>query len=449
MVVQSSGGQSGVQIVESIPIEVEQLPVAALKPYELNARTHSAGNVRKLAKSLKASSYFSPILIDENNVIVAGHGRWLAAQLLGMTHVPVIRKGDLSEAQKRALRLADNKIQGVWNPVLLAEELNFLIAEDFDLSLTGFDTIEVDKLCTPSIDGEELDEPLPEPPASPVTRPGDEWALGRHKIICGNSLERSVYDRLLWGKKADAAFVDVPFNVPIAGHVSGNGRVQHDEFQFASGEMSRSEFRAFLITSLTHLRDNSRDGALLYICSDWRMIAILITAGEELGLKLLNIIVWVKPNPALGSMYRSQYELVAVFKHGTARHTNNIMLGRMGRNRSNVWQHDGASGFSKSREQILKFHPTTKPLQLVIDAIRDATQPGDLIIDSFGGSGTTLLAAELSGRRASLIEIEPKYVDVTLRRFQARTGVEPLLVPGMTPFSIVKQQRAAMEGADS
>jgi DNA modification methylase len=238
---------------------------------------------------------------------------------------------------------------------------------------------------------------------------------------------------------------DVPYNVPIAGHVSGLGRKTHDEFAMASGEMSAEQFAEFLRATLGAARDSSRDGSLHYVFIDWRSVAELITLGRELFTEFKNLICWAKPNAAMGSLYRSQHELIAVFKHGRARHVNNVQLGRLGRYRSNVWQYPGASGFSKSRVRDLEDHPTVKPVQLVADAIHDATMPGDLVLDPFGGAGTTLIAAEQVGRRAALIEIEPKYVDVTLRRFYEQSAVEPKLLPDRTTFADVRQQRLGGE----
>jgi DNA modification methylase len=287
----------------------------------------------------------------------------------------------------------------------------------------------------------DLDGPLADPPAVPVSQGGDVWALGDHLVAVGDARDAAVYRTLLASRLADLVMTDPPYNVPISGHVSGNGRVTHAEFQMASGEMSKGEFETFLTNVLSLARNVSRGGSLHYIFADWRMISLLIEVGEELFSRLMNIAVWIKPNAGMGSLYRSQHEMIAIFKHGDAPHVNNIQLGRMGRYRSNVWQYPGASGFSKSRKEDLEDHPTVKPVALIADAIRDASKPGDLILDPFGGAGTTLIAAEVTKRRAALIEIEPRFVDVTCRRFHDHTGIEPVLLPERAPFSVVRSQR--------
>lgn len=427
----------------SAAIHFENVPLTSLRPYGRNARHHSRKQVKAIAASVREFGFTNPILVDEGGEIIAGHGRLEAAQHLGLAIVPVIRISGLSEVQKKALRLADNKLalDSVWNLELLSTELADLVTTDFDLKLTGFETIEVDKLTTPSLGLRELDDPLPEPPAVPVSRAGDVWALGDHVLAVGDARDPSVYRKILGSKPADMVITDPPYNVPIDGHVSGNGRIKHSEFQMASGEMSTPEFGSFLTATLSLARDVSRDGSLHYVFADWRMVGLLTAIGEELFSTLMNIAVWAKPNGGMGSFYRSQHEMVAIFKHGTAPHVNNIQLGRMGRHRSNIWQYPGASGFSKTRKQDLSDHPAVKPVALVADAIRDATKPGDLVLDPFGGSGTTLIAAEVTRRHAALIEIEPKYADVTLRRFQEQTGVEPVLLPDRIPLSVVRTER--------
>ena len=428
-------------------IHFETVSLTSLRPYARNARHHSRKQVKALAASMREFGFTNPILVDETDEIIAGHGRFEAALSCGLATVPVIRVSGLSEVQKRALRLADNKLalDSVWNLDLLSAELSDLATTDFDLTLTGFEAIEVDKLTTPSLGLRELDGPLPEPPADPVSRSGDIWALGDHSIVVGDARDGALYRNLLGIKLADMVITDPPYNVPVDGHVSGKGRFRHDEFQMASGEMSTPEFRSFLTTSLSLAREASREGALHYVFADWRMIGMLVGIGEELFAHLMNIAVWAKPNGGMGSFYRSQHELVAIFKHGSAPHVNNIQLGRMGRHRSNVWQYPGASGFSRSRKRDLSDHPTVKPLALVADAVRDATKPGDLVLDPFGGSGTTLIAAELTKRRAALIEIEPKFVDVTCRRFHEQTGIEPVLLPDRIPLSVVCAERCAKQ----
>jgi len=428
-------------------IDFQIMSLKDFAPYERNARVHSRRQIGKIAASISEYGFTNPILVDEHNEIIAGHGRREAAALLGLEKIPAIRVCGLSQIQKKALRLADNKLalDAQWSVEMLAFELDDLTGTDFDVTLSGFDTIEVDKILTPSLDEKALDKALPPLPIEPVTRVGDLWQLGDHLLFIGDSRDPSAYRQLLGSQHVALVFTDPPYNVPIKGHVSGNGRTQHSEFQMASGEMLPSEFRAFLSTVLGHCYEWSRDGSLHYIFADWRMIGMLTSLGEDIYSKLMNVAAWIKPNGGMGSFYRSQHELVAVFKKGTVAHVNNVQLGRMGRYRSNVWQYPGASGFSKTRLKDLADHPTVKPVNLVADAIRDASNPGDLVLDPFGGAGTTLLAAEITKRRATLIEIEPRFADVCCRRFQEHTGLEPFLLPDRTPFSMVRTQRAVYQ----
>lgn len=429
-------------------LAIEIVAVDELRPYAGNARRHPRHQRRVLVRLMRQNGCVVPLLIDEDNEIIAGHARLEAAQHLGWSELPAIRLKGLTTAQKNALRIADNRVAelGEWDMSFLQRELQALVDGKFDMAMTGFETIDLDKIMTPPFDPALEDEAvLPPLPKTPVSRLGDLYGLAEHRLLCGDSREEQSYIRLLPGESVALVASDLPYNVRINGHVSGNGRVRHDEFAMASGEMSPEEFIAFLRLVFSNCRNHLRDGALLYAFMDWRGIADLVLLGRELFQRLMNICVWAKPNGALGSHYRSAHEMIAVFKYGTAPHINNIQFGRLGRNRTNVWQYDGASGFSKTRKADLEDHPTVKPLALMCDLIRDASSPGDLVLDPFGGAGTTLLAAQLCGRRAALIEIEPKFVDVTLRRFQERTGIEPVLLPEGTPLSVVTAERQKEE----
>lgn len=412
------------------PIAVTVMALAQVKPDPTNPKKHSKRQVQKLAAAYSEFGYISPLLVDEQATIIAGHGRWLAAEHLGLADVPVIVIRGLSKDQKKALRIADNKIgeEGSWDAALLATDLRDLIAADYEIELTGYDAIEVDQLLAPpAVAGSEED--IPVPPETPTSALGDLWQCGDHLVLCGDSREPASFERVLQGHLADLIFTDVPYNLRIPGMVSGMGGKTHADFAMASGEMTETKFLEFLMLVMGLARDHSRDGSLHYHCIDWRHIADMVTAGRQLFDSFLNICVWAKSNGGMGSFYRSQHEMVAVFKHGPAGHTNNVQLGRLGRNRSNLWQYPGASSFSATRKSDLNDHPTVKPVAMVEDAIRDSTIPGDLVLDPFGGSGTTLLAAQATQRRAALIEIDPGFVDVILRRFQNATGVEPILLP--------------------
>ncbi|RYH07070.1 DNA methyltransferase [Tropicimonas sp. IMCC6043] len=413
--------------------KVTQTRVADLKPYANNNRIHTAKNISKLKASVATFGFVTPILVDGDGVIIAGHGRYEAAKSLGLTTVPTVVADHLSPAEVRALRIADNKLAELsdWNPEALqiefAELMDLSLDGDLDFSLdiTGFEVPEIDIIIGGTSDGDEspletVEEPDPAKPA--VTRPGDLWILGDHRILCGNSLEEASYARVLDGGMAGMVFTDPPYNVPVNGHVrSGNGG-DHREFAMASGEMSDSEFRTFLATFLAETWEKMAEGAIAMVCMDWRHIEELIATGKSGGFELINLCVWNKTNGGMGSLYRSKHEMICIFKKPGAPHINNVELGKHGRNRTNVWDYAGVNSFGKAREADLADHPTVKPTALVADAIMDVSHRGSVVLDAFGGSGATLLAAEKTGRRARLIELDPAYVDVAIRRWHEMTG---------------------------
>ncbi len=385
----------------------------------------------------------SPILADEDLNIVAGHGRLEAVKKLGHKDVPVIRLNGLTDAEKKGLRIADNRISehGGWNVELLQTELQELVDAQFEIEAIGYESIDLDKVLTPVRDfGLEDEASVPPVPLRPLSRLGDLWGLGSSRVYCGDSRDAASFDQVLGGELAELVATDPPYNRPMRA-ISGNGKAKHKEFQAASGEMSDAEFIDFQRSVFTLVRSHMSEGALVYSFADWRMIADLVHVGRELFDQHLNVCIWVKSNGGMGSFYRSGHEMCAIFKKGKKRHVNNIQFGRLGRSRTNVWHYDGASSFSATRNQDLADHPTVKPIAMLADIIRDASTPGGLILDPFGGAGSTLLAAHLTERRAALIEIEPKFVDVTLRRFQERTGIEPNLLPEGKPLSAVREER--------
>ena len=408
--------------------------VSALKPYGRNPRTHSPRHIRQIADSIRAFGFTNPILIDEAGGVMAGHGRLEAAKLLGLHQVPTIRIGDLTAAQKRAYIIADNRLAELagWDEELLAIELQSLtdIDLDFDIEITGFETAQIDTLIAGLNDAGSQDDAdrLPEidEATPPITRPGDLWLLGRHRLLCADATQTDSYGRLLDGETAQMVFTDPPYNVPINGHVRGRGAVKHAEFPMAAGEMSEAEFTAFLETALGQMASHSTDGAIHFVFMDWRHLLELLTAGRTVYEELKNLCVWNKTNGGMGSLYRSKHELVAVFKCGCGRHINNIELGAHGRYRTNVWEYPGVNAFGANREAELAMHPTVKPVALVQDAMLDCSRRRGIVLDAFAGAGTTLIAAERSGRRGFGLELDPKYVDVTLKRFRDFTGQEPV-----------------------
>lgn len=414
--------------------ELDQVRVADLAPARRNARTHSKKQIRQIADSIQEFGFINPVIVDGNRRVVAGHGRLEAARLLGMVEVPVISVAHLSEAAVRAYALADNRLaeKAGWNRELLAielQELTLLLPEiELDLSVTGFEPAEIDTLLIDLSD--EKQDPADEVPpaqATVVARPGDLFCLGQHRLLVGDARRPDSYERLMRGERARMAVLDPPYNVRIQGHVGGRGRTKHREFVCASGEMSRDQFTAFLTEGLGLCADHSADGAIHFVFMDWRHMGELLGAGESVYSELKNLCVWTKNNAGQGSFYRSQHELVFVFKHGTAPHVNTFELGQYGRNRSNVWPYAGVNSFRAGRLDELKLHPTVKPVSMIADAMRDCSRRGDVVLDAFAGSGTTIMAAEQIGRRAYCLELDPGYADVCIRRWQAYTKRDAIL----------------------
>jgi DNA modification methylase len=416
-------------------LEVTTLPLSSLRPYSRNARTHSAKQIAQIAASIRTFGFNNPVLIDKDGVIIAGHGRVAAAKTLGHETVPVIRLDHMSEAQKRAYILADNKLaeKAGWDTEILAIELQNLMEFDldFDISITGFDMPEIDVLIS-GLDAKpskpDPADAVPEVADRAVTRLGDVWQIGPHRLICGDSINPETYERLLDGEKAQMVFTDPPYNVPIEGHVSGLGKVQHREFAMASGEMSVAEFTGFLRIVFQNLAVASSNGSIHFVAMDWRHMAEVLAAGQGTYSELKNLCVWAKTNGGMGSLYRSQHELIFVFKAGTGAHTNNVELGKHGRYRTNVWTYAGANTFSATRDDDLAMHPTVKPVAMVADAILDCSKRKGIVLDAFAGSGTSLVAAHRTGRRGYGIELDPLYCDVILRRLANLTGLEALHV---------------------
>ena len=427
---------------------LEYTPTASLRPYSRNARTHSKKQIRQIARSIEKFGFNNPVLISDDREIIAGHGRVAAAELLGMEIVPTIRLSHLSDADRKAYVLADNKLalNAGWDQDILAIELQAIIDTEIDVDFTGFEMPEIDIILDAAAARQphalkDLDDDIPAPPLNPVTRAGDIWFMGRHRLICGNALHPPVCGLLLDGESVDLIFTDPPYNVPIAGNVSGLGKHRHREFAFASGEMNRVEFTAFLATALGIAAANARDGAIAFVCMDWRHMHELQVAGELAFDDLKNVCVWNKTNAGMGTFYRSKHEMVFVFKIGKAPHINNFGLGDKGRYRTNVWDYTGISSLSATRDTELAMHPTVKPVKLVLDAIEDCSQRGDIVLDPFGGSGTTLIAAERCGRKARLIEYDAAYCDTIVRRYELLTGKRATLGAHGSDIETVADQR--------
>ena len=416
----------------SLCLTVTYRRIEELKPDPANPRRHSKKQIRQIAESVKAFGFNVPILIDRHGNIIAGHGRWLACRDLGSTEVPTLCLDHLTPAQARAFMIADNRLTeiAVWDDRLLAQQLKelTLVGLDFDIEVTGFEMGEIDlriaSLDDPAQTEADPADVVPEIPATPLSKLGDMWLLHRHRLLCGSALDSAVFAALMGEERAATAFIDPPYNVRIDGHAGGLGAIHHRPFPMASGEMDRSQFTAFLGQAFRNLTAFSIDGSIHFVCMDWRHVEELLAAGREAYGELKNICVWVKDNAGMGSFYRSRHEFVCVFKHGRNGHRNNIQLGQFGRNRSNVWHYPGANSFARYSEEgnLLALHPTVKPVAMVADAILDCSARGDIVLDTFLGSGTTLVAAERTGRRCHGMELDPAYVDTSVRRWQKLTG---------------------------
>jgi len=414
-------------------LKIVYRPIEELKPDPANPRVQNKKQIRQIAKSIVTFGFNVPVLVDVELNVIAGHGRLLACRELAITEVPTLRLDHLTSMQIRAFMIADNRLTEIatWDDRLLAEQLRDLSLSglDFDIEVTGFEMGEIDLRIasleeTPAAGSDPADI-LPEGLAGPpVSKLGGLWLLGRHRVLCGNALDPETFTALMGAECAAMVFTDPPYNVPIDGHASGLGTIRHRSFPMASGEMDKTAFTVFLRQACQNLAAFSAESSIHFICMDWRHLDELLAAGRDAYDELKNLCVWVKDNGGMGSLYRSQHELVLVFKSDRNEHRNNVQLGQFGRNRTNVWHYPGANSFSRcgGEGNLLTFHPTVKPVAMVADAILDCSARGDIVLDAFLGSGTTVIAAERTGRRCYGLELDPGYVDTAIRRWQAMTG---------------------------
>ena len=425
-------------------------PPEDLKPWPGNPRTHSDKQLVKLKASIQKFGFTAPVLVDEEGVILSGHGRVLAAKALDLATIPTRIIPGLTEAKKRAYVIADNKLAqlSAWDDAALKAEMEILIRDEFDIETTGFSTAEVDIMfddpaAPVSDDPDDLQsEDIPEEITS---RKGDLWLLGNHRLLCGDALDVACYQTVIQDEQAQMTITDPPYNVRINGHVCGGGKVKHKEFAMASGEMSPSEFTTFLSSAFSHLHARSQDGAIHFMFMDWRHMREIQDAAKPLFGAPRQLCVWVKDNGGMGTFYRSQHELVFVFKKGTAPHINNFELGQHGRYRTNVWNYPGVNTLKGKGHQLLALHPTVKPVSLIADAIRDCSHHKGIILDPFAGSGTILIAAERTDRYARAIELDPKYVDVAVMRWQRVTGKQAVLAATGQTWDEVRDERLPAE----
>lgn len=424
---------------------IELMTTSAMKPNPRNARTHSDKQISQIAASIEQFGFLVPIVVDDLDLIAAGHGRWLAAKKLGLREVPVVRAKFLTDADRRAFALAENKIAQMsgYDEDLLGEELAFLF-EAGKLEITGFTTADLDLSIPEKTTKEKIEQvELPDPATVAVTREGDLWLIGPHRLYCGDAGDPESWEALLGDERAAMVFGDLPYNVPIDGFVSGDGRNHHREFVMAAGEMTPAQFTAFMRRIFRNCVRFSIDGSIHYHCMDWRHSREILDAADGVYAAHKQLVVWDKGVGGQGAFYRSQHELVYVFKSGKARHTNNFGLGETGRYRTNIVRYAGANAFRKGRARDLADHSTIKPTALVMDFILDCANRGDLVVDPTVGSGTTLIAAHKTRRRGAGIELDPLYVDTALRRLADASGLVPVLAGDGRSFAEIAEARRA------
>lgn len=426
----------------------------SLKAHERNARKHSKKQIEQIADSISSFGFNVPVLVDGDSRIIAGHGRVEAAKRLKLSAVPTILLDHLTEVERRAFLIADNQIalNATWDTDLLGVELADLGDLNFDLGSLGFSFAEIDQLIDQAKESDPCAQDLaaenavPPVPVHAVTRKGDLFQLERHVLLCGDARSPKSYAAIMFDEPADLIFTDPPYNCPVNGHVCGLGKIQHREFAMAAGEMTDAEFTGFLTQSMSAASQVCKDGAIAYFCMDWRGMGPIMAAGLQAFTELKQLIVWNKKNGGMGSFYRSKHELVFVFKKGTAPHTNTFGLGDTGRYRTNVWDYAGMNSISAGRDEELGRHPTPKPVALIADAIRDCSLRGEIVLDPFAGSGSTLIAAHVTGRQARLIELDERYCDVIIERFQQFTGKLAVLMTSGQTFEDLAEERNAVRG---
>ena len=427
---------------------VEHVPPGSLQGNPANARKHSKKQLEQIAASIRRFGFLVPLVVDDAGLVAAGHGRLAAALELGLAEVPVIRARFLTDDDRRAFALAENRVSELseWDEDLLAAELNALFDSGYDLDVTGFTTVDLDfSLPDESKKGAPEQVELPDAGIDAISQPGDLWHIGPHRLFCGDSRLAESYETLLGGELAGMVFSDPPYGVKIDGHVSGLGATKHREFAMMSGEQTAAELTAFLRAVFRQCARFSRPASIHFQCMDWRHAREILDAADGVYSEFKQLVVWAKASAGMGTFYRSQHELLFVFKSGHGKHVNNFGLGERGRSRSNVWEYAGVNSFGKGRARDLADHPTVKPSALVADAILDCSNRGDLILDPFSGSGTTLLAAHKTKRRGAAIEIDPIYVDTALRRLVAASGLPVVHADGRTLEQVTTDRIDARE----
>lgn len=445
-------------VLSQLDLVIETVPIAAIKDNALNPRKHSPRQLKALARSIRDFGFVAPVLIDKDNVLICGHGRVSAARSLNLASVPALRVEHLSPAQVRALMIADNKLGDMssFDDALLIENFKLLSLEglSLDLEQTSFTMGEIDVLLeqpAPKDTPDPDDEPVEMTTKVPINRVGDQWQLGVHRLACGSALDPKVWSELMQGEKAVMSCSDVPYNLRIPGNVSGLGKIKHGDFVQASGEMDRDEFTDFLESAFRLIAHHSVSGSIHFTFIDWKHLGEMQAAGDAAFSELKNVIVWDKgQRGGMGSLYRSTHELIFCWKAGRGRHINNVQLGMWGRNRTNIFRYPGIASFRHSDEgDLLALHSTPKPVRMIADAILDVSNRGDLVVDAFLGSGTSIIAAERVGRRCYGIELDPKYADTVIARYERHSGVQAVHCGSGRTFAEIAAERLAAPAGET
>lgn len=432
---------------KALALKIRYVPPASLIDNPRNARTHPKKQIAKLKAGISRFGFLVPILIDEENVIIAGHGRRMAALELGLAEVPAIVISEMSDNDMRAFMHADNLVteKAGYDKSILRSELQYFADIGYDMEITGLDTIEIDTILAIDETGDIADDDIVALPSSdpPVSQLGDLWYIGNHRFLVGDARDSDVIERLMGSERADLVFIDPPYGCAIESNVSGMGKVKHGNFLMGAGQESLPELAMTILRpAFRNIASHSRAGAIAFVCSDWRAAPHMLDAARGVFEDVRNWIIWVKTNAGMGTFYRSQFEIIFAFRVSPGKVTNNFGLGEGGRHRSNVWTYAGANTFRRGRMKDLIDHPTCKPKKLVADAILDCSPRGGIVLDVFLGSGTTLVAAAMTGRRGYGVELDPKYADVILSRVADETGETPML-DGVMPLEEVAAARRA------
>lgn len=426
---------------------IEMVGLSDLKPDPKNPRKHNKKQIEQLVSNMRRLGFRGALLVDEENRIIAGLARWLAAKELGLEAVPVIRESFLSEEDRIAFIIGDNRLAELseWDDDQLKNTLTDLFDAGFDIKITGFTTADLD-FSLEAGKGEDEPVELPAGDERAVSRIGDLWFVGPHRIFCGDARDSVSYDALMGEERAALIVADCPYNVKIAGNVSGLGKKVHREFLAGSGELSQAEFTAFLRAIFRNCVRFSADGSIHFHFMDWRHMREMLDASDGVYTELKQLLVWNKQVGSMGTFYRSQYELIFAFKSGRASHINTFGLGGKGRYRTNVIDHPGANVFRKGRQADLDAHPTVKPVGLLADLILDCSNRGDLVLDPCLGSGSTLIAAHKTHRIGVGIELDPLYCDLALRRLSGASGL-PIVHADGRSFDEVAAERIDQQEA--